>query len=201
MFNPEGKAGQIKDASIYLATNKFETKSVFDNFYADLVFQSKEAMIKMPEGKTGLVIGSGGNTKEWNKKGWETLDVEPIFKTNYIGDANRLGEIVKEKRYDYILSENVAISNSSKPPSLNNARIVNSIKLESFLNNAYKILNDQGILIVQMTDSEKMLDEFRSGNDKYNLFVEKNDFLGIMEISRRPISPEDLSLTWYARKK
>ena len=36
----------------------------------EIVIESKKALSQIPDGKKGIVLGSGGNTKTWKEKGW-----------------------------------------------------------------------------------------------------------------------------------
>lgn len=180
----------------YAAPYKLEPKSELEISCIQLMWQSKEAMHKMPEGKKGIVIGSGGNTAKWHERGWETLDINPNYKSKHIGDANRLSEIVKERNYDFLLSENISISTVSLPKPL-----LNAVGHRNLLLQAHRVLKKDGALIIQTIDSEKKIEDFRPGTNEYAQLMEAYGFTDISKTKNSmPPGIKGISVVWYARK-
>ena len=70
------------------------------------------ALSHMPEGKYGVVVGSGPNTPEWAERGWCTLDIDPSCRPQVVADANFMAQAFPEHtwgRWDYVLAENIRI--------------------------------------------------------------------------------------------
>jgi predicted SAM-dependent methyltransferase len=80
----------------------------------EIVIGAKKALLHLPEGKTGIVLGSGGNTKSWKKKGWKTLDIKPESKADYIVDANRMEKAVTPSSQDYLFAEFISFDPTGK---------------------------------------------------------------------------------------
>ena len=67
----------------------------------EIVIYAKKALLHMPEGKTGIVLGSGNNTKSWKEKGWKTLDIKPESKADYIANANKMENAISPASQDF----------------------------------------------------------------------------------------------------
>ena len=67
--------------------------------------EAVEASTKMPEGKIGLVLGSGPNTGEWRGRGWATLDIDPVYGSDFVEDANYLDRKIPPNSCDYVFAE------------------------------------------------------------------------------------------------
>jgi hypothetical protein len=61
------------------------------------------------QGQSLLIIGSGPRTDYWRARGATTLDIDPQFKPDITGDANRLIEVVGGQQYDAVIAEHVTI--------------------------------------------------------------------------------------------
>lgn len=168
--------------------------SEFSNSCGQLVFESKEAMIKMPNGKNGIVIGSGRNTPLWHIKGWETLDINPEYRTKYVGDANQLSKIIPSESYDYILSEYVGISTRSQD------LLFDALGHKNILAQAMKVLRDDGIVIIQTADSEMKKSEFRLGLVEYAQLMGDFGFSVVLETENMTQLADRVPVVWYGRK-
>lgn len=71
----------------------------------EVVGSAREALSRMPEGKSGVVLGAGPNTSEWRSKGWVTLDVDPQYGADITGDANYLERFVPDGSLDFVYAE------------------------------------------------------------------------------------------------
>ena len=73
--------------------------------WLNTVDEMREALYRMPQGKTGIVLGSGQNTDAWKDRGWYTVDVDPNFGADAIHDANEIAQIVPTDSLDYLYAE------------------------------------------------------------------------------------------------
>ena len=80
----------------------------------EIVIDAKKALLHMPEGKYGIVLGSGSNTESWNKKGWKTLDIKPESKADYIVDANEMDKAVAPSSQDFLFAEFISFGPTGK---------------------------------------------------------------------------------------
>jgi len=91
-----------------------------------LIDECRDAMEHMPQGQCGIVIGSGPNTSQWHKTGWETLDVDPTHNPTYVHDANTMTDVTAVGSYDFVLAERITMGeiagNKTKVhnPAINN---------------------------------------------------------------------------------
>lgn len=76
----------------------------------DLERVLKYMEIGLPPSKQGLVIASGPKTKEWKKKGWKTLDIDPAFGSDVVGDAYKGETFDLVGSVDTVLYESFAFS-------------------------------------------------------------------------------------------
>jgi hypothetical protein len=201
LFNVEGRSRAPNIDFTHFIKFDSGSNDKLNDLYVELVFESRKAMKKMPKDKRGIVIGSGDNTEKWHKKGWETLDFNPIHKTNYIGDANYLSELIgEEDHYNFLFSENVPITMSecSMP--------VDGIRLENILSQTSGVLKKNGVLIIKTIDFGERKDIDMAPAEKYMPLMEKNGFNAVLEINdlSRFANPcfrtDGVSITWYARK-
>lgn len=79
-----------------------------------VVDQAREALYKMPEGKIGIVLGSGPNTGKWRSRGWVTLDVDPQYGADITGDANYLERFVPDGNLDFVYAECITFDPEAK---------------------------------------------------------------------------------------
>lgn len=71
----------------------------------EIIDRAREATARMPDGKTGVVLGSGPNTTEWKQRGWQTLDIDSRVGADFTIDANRLEEVLPPNSQDFVLAE------------------------------------------------------------------------------------------------
>src|SRR5690349_12998940 len=72
------------------------------------VSEANKAFIHMPEGKSGIVLGSGEHTNEWQKRGWQAMDYrsEENWKPDIQGNIRDLTSLTQEN-YDYMYAERI----------------------------------------------------------------------------------------------
>ncbi len=71
-----------------------------------LVNEVRRVMNRMPEGKSGVVLGSGPNTDLWRSRGWKTLDIDQAVGADFTLNANWLEAIsLLIGKQDFILVE------------------------------------------------------------------------------------------------
>lgn len=73
----------------------------------DIIDRARVALAKMPEGKTGIVLGSGPNTADWRNRGWKTLDIDPTVGADYTANANQTEKHIAPSSQDFILAETI----------------------------------------------------------------------------------------------
>ncbi len=105
--------------------------------WLQLIGDARAALGKMPESKTGLVVGAGNKTSEWQQKDWQTADIDNSYKPDHTIDANldliRLGK----ENFDFVLAERLAGMGS-----------IPGVNFHSFVNQAKEVLKPGGILII-----------------------------------------------------
>jgi hypothetical protein len=70
-----------------------------------VIEKDRIALNHLPEDESGIVIGSGPNTKKWEEKGWTTLDIDPEADPDILMDAQNLTEAVEPGSQNYIFTE------------------------------------------------------------------------------------------------
>ncbi len=86
-----------------------------------------------------LVVGSGINTEGWKSAGAQTLDNNPTSGADYVGDANKLTEVLGETEYDCIFLEKIGINPDPQ----------RGVNLDNLLPQIFKHLKLGGKLIIQ----------------------------------------------------
>lgn len=88
-----------------LALGAAEVNERFDNIRA-----AEAAMQQMPNGLNGIVLGSGENTADWRKRGWDTMDLQAEYQADLTGHAEALSSIdaTHKGQRDYVLAENIS---------------------------------------------------------------------------------------------
>lgn len=127
------------------AVRRFNLQGLRENYPPlNIIDTARIAMSRMPDGKAGIVLGSGPNTMEWKQKGWRTLDVDPNAGADYTMDANRLEEVVHPGSQDFVLAERILFDYSGKK-GLSHGRL---------LREANFVLKPGGTLIIRSTHVE-----------------------------------------------
>jgi predicted SAM-dependent methyltransferase len=135
----------------------------------------KQALEKIPENSTGIVLGAGRNTEEWREKGWKTLDIDSKHGADFVGDANRLSEIIPKNSLDFVFAEAIpSVSMRENHPGVNEKTLVAE---------SAQVLKPGGYLIIKAPANE--------GGDlvkgikvqDYIEILEENNFHGIAEQS------------------
>lgn len=87
------------------------------------------------KGESMLVVGSGSNSISWRKSGAQTLDIDPTSRADFIGDANKLADVLQGKKFDIIVTEALTQGDTG-------------VNMKAFLIQAYKALNVGGKIII-----------------------------------------------------
>ena len=93
------------------------------------------------EDRRVLVIGSGENSAFWNKKGAQTLDIDPNVDAEIVGDANKLSNISEVKEMGEI--DTVVVEYVDRDPEGNKG-----VDLVSFVPQVYAILSEGGEIFI-----------------------------------------------------
>ncbi len=109
----------------------------------EVVGSAREALGRMPEGKSGIVLGAGPNTTEWRSRGWVTLDVDPQYGADITGDANYLERFVPDGSLDFVYAECITFDPKAE-------RGVHPVRL---LQQANRALRMGGKLIIQTANA------------------------------------------------
>lgn len=159
------------------------------------VVEAKLALDKMPEGKQGIVLGVGDNTKLWASKGWKTLDIDPATGADMITDVNYLENVAKAHSQDFLFAEAIKFDPHGKDGAAH-ARL---------LQQANKALKMDGSFIIKTAS-------FENYNDPSITVPEKNSFLELLtkhgfetvveagEPHRRDGNKMVQEITYYAKK-
>lgn len=106
------------------------------------VTQVYETLSYMPEGKSGIVLGSGPNTSAWKDIGWKTLDVDHTVSPDYIADANYLEQYIERGSVDFIFAENIRMDPSGSE----------GVIPENMIKGASEVLKMGGVFTVYTAD-------------------------------------------------
>lgn len=112
----------------------------------NIVDEAREVLARMPESKSGIVLGSGPNTESWKQKGWKTLDINPASKADYTTDANKLETVISPNSQDFLHAEFIRFDPKG----------VEGVGPGRLLQQANKALKDGGIIIVETAHQEGM---------------------------------------------
>lgn len=159
----------------------------------DIVDSSREALVRMPEGKTGIVIGSGPNTAEWKGRGWKTLDINPAVGADMTVDANHLETVVMPGTEDYIFAECVKFDpkgNEGVSPS-------------RLLQQANKTLRTGGLIIVEGVNLENYPDASSPPRKQFAALMTQHGFNAVVEVTEYHHFGEDSKeqrVYYYGRK-
>lgn len=111
-----------------------------------IVDEAREVLERMPEGKSGIVLGSGPNTKSWKTKGWKTLDIDPSSNADFIVDANQLETLVTPASQDFLMTEFITFDPKGE----------NGVGRGRLLQQANKALKEGATLVVRTAHQEGM---------------------------------------------
>lgn len=136
-----------------------------------IVDECREALYDMPEGKEGIVVGSGPNTELWRAKGWKTLDLDPESNADMILNANEMAGTVAPESQDFVYAE--AITMDSKG--------VKGASPARLLNQFNKVLKPGGKLIIQTAHFEGVKTSLPN-REGYIKLLQAHGFYGIAEL-------------------
>lgn len=164
-------------------------------------------MIKLPDSQTGIVLGSGCNTSKWRQKGWETIDIFDKVEPNYVGDVNNLAKIVGDKKFDFVLSENLTLnSEAGHLVKTVHDYYEPAVEHENLIIQSSSVLKKNGKLIIDTADfGDKSVSLPTS--EEFSKLIIKHGFDPIMEIpnledflnsNRRE---KGIKVIWYAEKR
>jgi len=159
----------------------------------NIINDSRLVLQKMPNGKTGIVLGAGPNTKFWKEKGWKTLDIDPKFESDIIQDVNYLENKVAQGSQDYLYAECIKLDSDW-------TKGANPVKLLEQANKALKI---NGTLIIETANLEGSQTTTIPSRKSFAEMVATYGFDTVVEIS--DTNPKNLKYReqqaiYYARK-
>lgn len=140
---------------------KMNKKGSFDS-RVSLINECREAVYQIPQGKRGLCVGSGWNTKSWKERGWDTLDIDPLVQAKFTANANRMVGVTGIKAYDYIYVEGITMNINEKE----------GITRGRLLQQANVALKTGGKLMIETADFGK--------NEKGSILPVAEDFLPLL---------------------
>jgi hypothetical protein len=154
------------------------------------------ALNKMPEGQTGVVLGSGPNTESWRQKGWQTLDIDAAAKADFTADANKLDEVLPPGSQNYILAECIRFDETAE----------RGVASDVLLSQANRALAVGGKLVIETAHFEnhptsKLPDrkEYAKRMTAYgfNTVVELNDYISFGPDGEKQVQ----KVVYYGEKK
>ncbi len=132
------------------------------------------AMTRMPEGKTGIVLGSGSNMPEWKARGWRTLDIDPRMGADMIADAGQLEQVAPPNSQDYLAVECMPFDPSDKK----------GIPPELLLQQANRALKHGGTLIIESATFDNAPKATIPHRDEFSKLMAKHGFDSIVELGQ-----------------
>jgi curved DNA-binding protein CbpA len=157
----------------------------------------REALEKMPDEKTGIVLGAGDNAKFWSERGWKTLDINPEAGADITMDVNDLSDAIPPHSQDFLFSERMKFDPDGRDGA-GPARL---------LQQANNSLKDKGELIIKTVDFLDKSDpgltipksaEFMKRLKEHGFEVEVER--GKMELEGVNNNERVQPITYYARK-
>ena len=160
----------------------------------EIIVDSQKALSKMPDGKKGIVLGSGGNTELWKKKGWNTLDIKPENKSDYVADANKMTKVVAPASQDFLFAEHISFDPTGKK----------GVIAQKLIEQSNKVLKIGGILIIQTGHHEgwPWPDPLPNKTDFSNLMA-KSGFQTVLELDKVEVwagTVRQQSVIYYGKK-
>ena len=161
---------------------------------SEIILDARKALTKMPEGKKGIVLGSGGNTNKWRQKGWKTLDIEPKNKADFVADANKMEKAVAPASQDFLFAEFISFDQTGKK----------GVVAEKLIEQSGKVLKTGGILIIVTGHDEgyPWPDPLPNKTD-FAKFMAKNGFQTVLEANKVEIWAETIKqqrVIYYGKK-
>jgi hypothetical protein len=155
---------------------------------------AKKALSRMPDGKKGIVLGSGGNTELWKKKGWKTLDIKSKSKADFVADANNLEKAIAPGSRDFLLAEYISFDLTGKK----------GVIAKNLIEQSNKVLKIGGILIIETGHHEgwPWPDPLPNKTDFANLMT-NNGFQTVLELDKIEVWAETVrqqEVVYYGKK-
>ena len=139
-----------------------------------VVDEAREAMFRMPDGKSGVVLGSGPNTAEWKGRGWKTLDIDSGAGADFTVDGNLMETVVPAKSQDFLLAECVTMDEGG----------LNGVGWGRLLNQANAVLKDGGTISVVTAAFEGNSETTLPPRDWYGEVMAQHGFEAIVEVHK-----------------
>ena len=160
----------------------------------EIIIEAQKALLHMPEGKTGIVLGSGSNTESWKKKGWKTLDIKPDSKADYIADANKMEKAVAPASQYFLYAEFISFDPTGKK----------GVIAKKLIEQSSKALKIGGILIIRTGHHEGYpWPDSLPGKTKFASLMVKSGFQTVLEAYKVEIWAEVIkqqSVIYYGKK-
>jgi len=137
----------------------------------DIIDSCREALNQMPDGKTGVVLGSGQNTEGWKQRGWKTLDIDPADNPDIVYDANHMDQVVAPESLDFIFAEAVRMDVKGRE-GVSPARL---------LQQANETLKMGGKIIIKTAHFENIKSELPI-RQEYVKLLQAHGFHGVAEL-------------------
>lgn len=140
--------------------------------YLKIKGEAREALARMPDGKKGIVLGSGDKTRSWREKGWSTLDILPESEADYIDNVNYLDNRLRPDTQDFILAEHITFD-----PAGDRYAVPGRL-----LKQANKALRPEGILILQTASFENEPETTIPTREKFARTLTRHGFQTVVEV-------------------
>lgn len=152
-----------------------------------------EVMIRMLPGKKGVVLGSGKNTEKWRGKGWNTLDIDPEVKPDWVMDANLMEKVIFPKSQDFVYAEDITFATKGGQIGVIRGRLLNQVN---------RVLKEGGILIIRTVDSRTPTSSLPKQEEMGRILME-HGFNAVIELrDKKPIGTKmwQQEVIYYGKK-
>lgn len=179
----------------------------FTHHTIQMIDECRDAIEKMPQGKDGIVLGAGPNSRGYAHRGWESIDIDPSVSATYTADANHLSEAVNGKQYDFVMAERLTLGEVAGTPVARVDRdyLEPAVGHERLLEQARAVLKDGGRLIIDTVDFGDTLTNLPK-SEAYAALMRKHGFAPVLEVKTIDdfTDPDKRNkgteVTWYAEK-
>ncbi len=138
----------------------------------DIIGRARIALSKMPEGKAGIVLGSGPNTADWKRRGWKTLDIDPSVGADYTANANETEKHVALSSQDFIFVETIVFDRRGRK----------GVGPGRLLQQANAVLRPGGILVIKSAHAEGAPNRQVPDRHWYAGQLQKHGFQAVVEV-------------------
>ncbi len=136
------------------------------------VLEARTVLERMPAGKDGVVVGSGGNSQMWKDRGWRTLDIDERTGADIIIDANRMSSVIMPRSEDYVFAEAIKFDPKAEE----------GVGYGTLLLEANTVLKNGGILIIESAHKENKPSSTLPDRHKFVKWMARTGFDTVAEL-------------------